>query len=66
MLGGTNQTNMIVLAGILLIIGAACVFAIKETYAEAQTNTDKTPVLEDILKRHLLDTIFKTGVTTKV
>ncbi|WP_304470753.1 SLC45 family MFS transporter [uncultured Muribaculum sp.] len=48
MLGGTNQTNMIVLAGILLIIGAACVFAIKETYAEAQTNTDKTPVLEDI------------------
>ena len=48
MLGGTNQTNMIVLAGILLIIGAACVFAIKETYAEAQTNTDITPVLEDI------------------
>lgn len=48
MLGGTNQTNMIVLAGILLIIGAACVFAIKETYAEAQTNTGKTPVLEDI------------------
>ncbi len=48
MLGGTSQTNMIVLAGILLIIGAACVFAIKETYAEAQTNTDKTPVLEDI------------------
>lgn len=48
MLGGTNQTNMIVLAGILLIIGAASVFAIKETYAEAQTNTGKTPVLEDI------------------
>ncbi len=48
MLGGTSQTNMIVLAGILLIIGAASVFAIKETYAEAQTNTDKTPVLEDI------------------
>ena len=48
MLGGTSQTNMIVLAGILLIIGAASVFAIKETYAEAQTNTGKTPVLEDI------------------
>ncbi len=48
MLGGTSQTNMIVLAGILLIIGAARVFAIKETYAEAQTNTGKTPVLEDI------------------
>ncbi len=33
-LGGHSQLNMIVLAGVLLIIGAFCVFAIKETYAE--------------------------------
>lgn len=37
LIGGTghHQINMIGLAGVLLIIGAICVFFIKETYAEA-------------------------------
>lgn len=34
LLGGSSQLNMIVLAGVLLIIGGLCVFFIKETYAE--------------------------------
>ena len=34
LLGGSSQLNMIVLAGVLLIIGGVCVFFIKETYAE--------------------------------
>ena len=34
MLGGHSQLNMIVLAGVLLLLGACCVFFIKETYAE--------------------------------
>lgn len=34
LLGGSSQLNMIVLAGVLLIIGGASVFFIKETYAE--------------------------------
>lgn len=34
LLGGSSQLNMIVLAGVLLIIGGVCVFLIKETYAE--------------------------------
>lgn len=34
LLGGSSQHNMIVLAGVLLIIGGLCVFFIKETYAE--------------------------------
>ncbi len=34
MLGGHSQLNMIVLAGVLLLVGACCVFFIKETYAE--------------------------------
>lgn len=34
-LGGAHQVHMLVLAGILLIVGAASVFFIKETYAEA-------------------------------
>lgn len=34
LLGGHSQLNMIVLAGVLLLIGAFCVFFIKETYAE--------------------------------
>lgn len=34
LLGGQHQLNMIVLAGVLLIVGAVCVFFIKETYAE--------------------------------
>lgn len=32
--GGLQQLNMIVFAGVLLVIGGLCVFAIKETYAE--------------------------------
>ncbi|MCM1137089.1 MAG: SLC45 family MFS transporter [Muribaculum sp.] len=35
---GHHQINMIGLAGVLLIIGAFCVFFIKETYAEAPAN----------------------------
>lgn len=31
---GSSQINMLVLAGVLLIIGAVCVFNIKETFAE--------------------------------
>ncbi len=34
LLGGSSQLNMIVLAGVLLIIGGVSVFFIKETYAE--------------------------------
>lgn len=34
LLGGSSQLNMIVLAGVLLLIGGLCVFFIKETYAE--------------------------------
>lgn len=34
---GHHQINMIGLAGVLLIIGAFCVFFIKETYAETMT-----------------------------
>ncbi|MCM1517811.1 MAG: MFS transporter [Pseudoflavonifractor sp.] len=34
LLGG-SQENMLVLAGVLLIVGAFCVFFIKETYAES-------------------------------
>ncbi|MEG0012149.1 MAG: MFS transporter, partial [Muribaculaceae bacterium] len=30
----SHQVNMLVLAGIFLIIGAICVFFIEETYAE--------------------------------
>lgn len=47
-LGGTSQTNMIVLAGVLLIIGAACVFAIKETYAEAHANSTEPDITDTI------------------
>lgn len=36
LLGG-SQVNMLVLAGILLIIGALCVTMVKETYAEPQS-----------------------------
>lgn len=36
LLGG-SQVNMLVLAGILLIIGALCVTMVKETYAESQS-----------------------------
>jgi maltose/moltooligosaccharide transporter len=32
--GGQSQEYMIVLAGVLLLVGAVCVFFIKETYAE--------------------------------
>ncbi len=32
---GGAQVNMLVLAGVLLIVGAVCVFFIKETYAES-------------------------------
>lgn len=39
MLGG-RQVSMLVLAGVLLIIGACCVSFVKETYAEAR-KTDK-------------------------
>lgn len=35
LLGGQHQVNMLVLAGIFLIVGALCVGFIKETYAEA-------------------------------
>ena len=35
LLGGQHQVNMLVLAGIFLIVGALCVGLIKETYAEA-------------------------------
>lgn len=35
LLGGHSQLAMIVLAGVLLLVAAACVFFIKETYAEA-------------------------------
>ncbi len=41
-LGGT-QINMIVLAGILLIIGAIAVFGIKETYAETGNALEQDP-----------------------
>lgn len=34
LLGGSSQLNMIVLAGVLLLIGGLCVFFIKETCAE--------------------------------
>lgn len=34
LLGG-RQVNMLVLAGAFLVIGAVCVFFVKETYAEA-------------------------------
>lgn len=34
LLGGSSQLNMIVFAGVLLLIGGLCVFFIKETYAE--------------------------------
>ena len=34
LLGGHSQLNMIILAGVLLLVGACCVFGIKETYAE--------------------------------
>ncbi len=43
-LGGHSQLNMIVLAGVLLIVGAACVFFIKETYAEKDSATIDAPV----------------------
>ncbi|MCC8071378.1 MAG: SLC45 family MFS transporter [Bacteroidales bacterium] len=43
-LGGLHQINMIVLAGIFLVVGALCVFNIKETYAEAHNpNLDIDP-----------------------
>lgn len=35
LLGG-RQVNMLVLAGIMLLMGAVCVYFIKETYAEAR------------------------------
>lgn len=40
LLGGMYQHYMIVLAGVLLIIGALCVYFIKETYAEGPVVTD--------------------------
>ena len=33
---GSQQVNMLVLAGVFLIIGAFCVSFIKETYAEVK------------------------------
>ena len=48
MLGGHSQLNMIVLAGVLLIIGAVCVFAIKETYAEKHQVPDADGDLAEI------------------
>lgn len=40
LLGG-SQENMLVLAGVLLIVGAFCVFFIKETYAESTSAVKK-------------------------
>lgn len=47
LLGG-SQENMLVLAGVLLIVGAFCVFFIKETYAESTS-----AVKEDIADSEL-------------
>lgn len=47
LLGG-SQENMLVLAGVLLIVGAFCVFFIKETYAESTS-----AVKEDIVDSEL-------------
>ena len=47
MLGGQYQSHMIVLAGVLLIIGSLCVFAIKETYAESRSKTTTDPLIEE-------------------
>lgn len=38
---GGRQVSMLVLAGVLLIIGAVCVFFIKETYAESEKIADE-------------------------
>lgn len=46
MLGGHHQVNMIILAGILLIIGGFSVFFIKETYAE-KTAVKTDPYIEE-------------------
>lgn len=46
LLGGMHQINMIILAGALLIIGAICVFGIRETYAE-KSNVPVDPLLEE-------------------
>ena len=46
LLGGHSQLNMIVLAGVLLIVGAACVFFIKETYAEKR-DVPVDPLVEE-------------------
>lgn len=46
LLGGNSQINMIVLAGVLLIVGAACVFFIKETYAEKHSEP-VDPLIEE-------------------
>lgn len=46
LLGGQHQLNMIILAGVLLIVGGACVFLIKETYAE-KNDTPVDPLVEE-------------------
>ena len=46
MLGGQHQLNMIIFAGVLLVIGGFCVFLIRETYAE-KTAVKSDPYVDE-------------------